>query len=187
MDDAGLIAGLRDGDELAMTEFARRYRTALEHIAAGAISPDLRRRISPESVAQSVCRTFLRRMESNPYVLQDVSSLWSLLCAIVLTKVREKVRYHKRERRRAGREIPLEEAQGVVDAAPSPAELAAFREAFEQVLGDIDHEERRIFELRLYGKTQEEIGAELGCSERTVRRLLGALEQKLRRRLEPRE
>ncbi len=186
MDDTDLIAGLRTGDERAMAEFVQRYRPALERIAAGAIAPELQKRVSPESVAQSVCRTFLRRMESNPYVLRDAGTLWSLLCAIVLTKVREKVRYHKRKRRGVGREVPLDDAKELTDAAtPPPDELVAFHEAFQQVFDEIDEEERQILELRLYGKTQEEIAAELTCSERTVRRLLHALEQKLRSRLDP--
>ena len=184
MDDTDLIEGLRTGHERAMDEFVERYRPALERIAAGAIAPDLRKRVSPESVAQSVCRTFLRRMHANPYELQDAGTLWGLLCAIALTKVREKVRFHRRQRRRTDREVPLEEAGEVADAAAlSPEVSAAFQEGLEQALLEIDAEERRILELRLYGKTQREIATELACSERTVRRLLHGLEEKLRNRL----
>ena len=185
MDDADLISGLLATDEQAMAEFVRRYQPALERIAAGAISPELQRRVSPESVAQSVCRTFLRRMESNPYELRDAGALWSLLCAIVLTKVREKVRFHKRQRRDAGREAPLSEAKGLTDtAAVPPDELVAFQDAFRQIFEEIEDEERQILELRLNGKTQAEIAAEMECSERTVRRLLHGLELKLRDRLD---
>jgi len=176
-----LIRGLREGDEETMTAFVRRYRPALERIASGAISPGLQRRIGPESVAQSVCRTFLRRMGSDSFQLRDADSLWRLLCAIALTKVREKVRFHRRERRGVGREVPLDAAAGVASpGAPPPDEVAAFQEVFELALRELEAEERAVLELRLEGLTQPAIAEELGCSERTVRRLLTNLETRLR-------
>ncbi len=71
MDDRDLIEGLRNGSEQAMNVFVARYRPALERIADGAIAPNLKARISGESVAQSVCRSFLRRMDTNPYEVKD--------------------------------------------------------------------------------------------------------------------
>lgn len=180
MDDSDLIQGLYDGEERAMTAFVERYRPALERIADGAIAPGLRNRISGDSVAQSVCRSFLRRMDADPYELQDADALWRLLCAIALTKVREQVRFHRRERRSTEREVPLEGA-GDVPARSIPAdEVVAFEEELQYVLAKMDDEERRILELRLSGKTQGEIATEMQCSERTVRRLLSGLDQKLR-------
>jgi RNA polymerase sigma-70 factor (ECF subfamily) len=179
MDDTDLIFGLRTGDERALGVFMTRYRPALERIAGSAIGVGLRARITPDSVAQSVCRTFLRRMEQNPYALQDGDALWSLLCAIALTKVRERVRFHRREKRAASREVSIDDAHGVVDPGVGP------EEALEQVLAELGDEERRVLALRLQDKTQEAIAAEVGCSERTVRRLLKALDTRLRERLGP--
>jgi RNA polymerase sigma factor (sigma-70 family) len=179
-----LIEGLRTGDATAMTDFMRDYRPALERIAAGAIPPGMRRRVGPETVAQSVCRTFLRRMEADPFDVSDADSLWRLLCAIALNKARAKIRFHMRERRGVPRDVPIDAAAGVEDPrSPSPEEAAAFQEMLEQALGELDPEERAILELRLGGSTQEEVAAALGCSERTVRRLLAGLEARLKRRL----
>ncbi len=167
-----------------MAAFVQRYRPALERIARGAIAPGLRPRITPDSVAQSVCRTFLRRMDDNPYVLEDGDALWSLLCAIALTKVRERVRYHTREKRDLGRQVPIESAREVADPTHGPDHAVAFHDALETIFAELEEEERRILALRLQGKTQEAIATEAGCSERTVRRILKSLEGRLRRRLD---
>jgi len=178
-----LIDGLRRGDASVMADFVRDYRPALERIAAGAIPRCMRGRVGPESVAQSVCRTFLRRMEVDPFEVGDADALWRLLCAIALNKARAKVRFHLRERRGAARDVPLDRAAEVADGRPTPEDAAAFEETLRQVLDDLDEEERAMVELRLGGSTQEEIAARLGCSERTVRRLLAGLETRLERRL----
>lgn len=180
MDENELIAGLRDGDEQAMNAFVDRYRSSLERIADGAIAPGLRSRISGDSVAQSVCRSFLRRMDVNPYELRDADALWRLLCAIALTKVRERVRFHRRERRTSEREVPLDGAGDVEGQATPPDEAVAFEEELQYVLAKLEDEERRMLELRLEGLTQGEIAREMSCSERTVRRLLHNLDVKLR-------
>lgn len=178
------LEGLRTGEASATAEFVRQYRPALERIAAGAIPQGLRRRVGAETVAQSVCRTFLRRMEADPFDLSDSGALWRLLCAIAVCKAREKIRFHLRERRGAGRDAPLDAAAGVADArGPTPEEAAAFQEMLEQLLLELDEEERSILELRLGGAEQEEVAASLGCSERTVRRLLAGLKAKLERHL----
>jgi RNA polymerase sigma-70 factor (ECF subfamily) len=183
MDEADLIARLRDGDARAMTDFVTHYRPALERVASGAISPALRNRISPDSVAQSVCRTFLDRMDADPFVVRDESRLWSLLCAIALTKVRERVRFHRRHKRSVEREIPIEAAPEPADRGAAPDEAVALRDAFEHLLSELGDEERRILLLKVEGRTQTAIAEEVGCSERTVRRLLHALEQRFRERL----
>jgi hypothetical protein len=67
----------------------------------------VQRRVGPESIAQSVCRTFLRRAGDGQFQVRDEDALWGLLCAIALTKVRERVRFHRRHRRDLGRERPL--------------------------------------------------------------------------------
>ena len=66
-----MIAGLRTGDSVVMTDFFRRYGPSLEKIAAGRIDGGMRRRVGPETIAQSVCRTFLRRAQDDQFALGD--------------------------------------------------------------------------------------------------------------------
>lgn len=179
-----LVAGVRGGDAAALRRFVERYAPAIERFADRAIEPRLRRRFGAESVAQSVCRTFLRRAGDGQFSVTDPGSLWALLAAIALTKVRERRRFHLRQRRRVDREdaVPADDAGGaaLADPEPSPEDVAAFDETFEMLVGSLDEEERRILERRLEGRAPNEIAAELGCSGRTVRRRLGEMETRLR-------
>lgn len=177
---ADWIAGLRDGDPLVLQRFFAEFHPALERLAASRIDPGLRRRVGPESIAQSVCRTFLRRAKAGQFEIVDRDALWGLLLSIALTKVREKVRFHGREKRAAGREVPVERSSAVTDGSPGPDEQAVFADELEHIFATLSDEERAIVDLRLADMSQSAIAAEMGVSERTVRRLMGRLEDRLR-------
>ena len=86
-----LVRGLREGDPQIVEEFCEQYGALLQQLADKHLSEDLRRRVGPEDVVQSVCRTFLRRARAGEFELADSEGLWRLLCAITLTKVHEQV------------------------------------------------------------------------------------------------
>ena len=69
-------------------------------VAAAGRQPDepaLQRRIGPDDIVQSVCRTFFRRSQDGQFELHGTASLWRLLCAITLAKVRHHARFHYQE------------------------------------------------------------------------------------------
>ena len=178
------ITGLRQGDERIVFEFCQRYGPSLERIAAGHMYGRLRRRIDPEDVVQSALRTFLRRAHGGQFKLDDSENLWRLLCAITLTKVREQARFQMRHRRGLDREETGAGRTGgalfnAPDPAPSPAELAEFADSFESLLESLDGEERRIVDLKLQDLRNEEVADRLGCSDRTVRRILSRIQANL--------
>jgi len=182
-----LVDGLRRGDERASEEFFKRYGASLEGLAGKHLSPGVRRRVGPESIAQSVCRTFLRRAQAGEFDVEDGDALWRLLVSIALTKTREKIRYHFRQKRGLDREqgAPADTsaldaaAHQAVDKTPLPDEQAAFAESFQALIEALDDEEREIVDLRLQGLSQVEIAEHKGCAERTVRRILVRVQDKL--------
>ena len=173
-----LIGGLRTGNAEVLQEFMGRYRPALERLASRRIDRGLQRRVGPETIAQSVCRTFMRRTREGQFELTDGESLWGLLCALALTKIREKIRFHRRQKRDIDREVALDGAAEA--AAPSPEAQVAFADQLEHEIASFSEEERLIFDLRLQGSTQEGIAAQAACSESTVRRVLKRMEIRLR-------
>ena len=188
MDDARwdwLISGLRTGDPRAVGEFCKRYGPRLERLADGHLARGpLRRRVSPESVVQSACRTFLRRAGEGQFEVADPDGLWRLLCAITLTKVREQVRFHGQQKRQLGREVhpdgPDDRFAHEPGGEPSALDAVIFAETLEHVIASLqDDEERRVVELRLQDLGTQEAAAELGCSERTVRRILARVRARL--------
>jgi RNA polymerase sigma-70 factor (ECF subfamily) len=191
MDDeaqfARLISGLRSGDEIVVREFCDRYGDLLHRLADRHLPDRLRRRLGPEDVVQSAYRTFLRRARAGEFRLQDSEGLWRLLCAITLTKVREQMRFHLRQKRGLAQEVglptrsPEDSTPGFEPAAtdPSPAAAAEFADQFQRLLNSLDDEERQVVDLKLQDYTNDEVAERLGCSERTVRRLVKRVQAQL--------
>jgi RNA polymerase sigma-70 factor, ECF subfamily len=182
-----LIQGLRDGDPHIVQEFCEQYGDRLQRLAEKHLPAGLRRRLGPEDVVQSACRTFLRRAQGGKFQLGDADNLWGLLCAITLTKVREQARFHLRQKRGLNREEPLHadpQASSVagfqpVDPGPAPDETAEFADQLQHLLASLDEEERQVVDLRLQECTTAEMAERLGCSERTVRRILKRVQTRL--------
>lgn len=172
-------------DEEAMREFWERYGPGLTRIADRRLAPAIRRRVGADDVVQSACRTFVRRLRDGQFELTDTERLWSLLVAITLTKVRQHVRFHLRHRRNPGREQPIGEGRETDATAPVPApeptpdEVVAFAEQLESLIDSMSDEEGDLVRLRLEGCTNDEAAERLGCSERTVRRLLKRVQTRL--------
>jgi RNA polymerase sigma factor (sigma-70 family) len=188
-----LIQGLRDGDRDVVREFCEQYGEPLHRVADQHLPAGLRRRVGPEDVVQSACRTFLRRARGGEFQFRDSEDLWRLLCAITLTKVREQARFHLRQRRGLDREeqaLPTSSDDSVpgfhpIAPGPSPAEAVAFADQFQHVLAALDEEERQVVDLKLQECTNEEIAQRLNSSERTVRRILKRVQLRLARAFEP--
>jgi RNA polymerase sigma-70 factor (ECF subfamily) len=182
------VRRLADGEEAVVVEFWRDYGGRLEALAAGYLSSRMRRREGPEDVVQSVCRTFLRRNREGQFELAGPDSLWRLLCAITLAKVREKVRFHGREKRKIDRERYLDDSRAsdspLVSHEPTPAEAAEFADQMQRLFHGMDDEERQVVTMKLEQYTHPEIADRLGCSERTVRRIVKRVQEHLKRVLE---
>jgi RNA polymerase sigma factor (sigma-70 family) len=185
--EAALFAKLRSGDEAAVGEFCRRYGPLLERLAERRLAGGLRRRVGPDDVAQSVCRTFVRRAARGEFEIADGGALWSLLCAIALTKIREQARFHLRHKRSLRDERHFDSVDGSgdrrlpesADVGPAPDDAAEAADVFDRLVAAFDEEERQIIELRLQDFTLEEIAARMECSERTVRRFMKRVQERL--------
>ena len=91
-----LLASLRDSEEEVFPdidfgklerEFWERFGAALERLADRHLAGGMRRRLGPEDVVQSACRSFFRRARLGQFQMEDSGALWRILCAITLTKV----------------------------------------------------------------------------------------------------
>ena len=180
-----MVAGLRSGNSVVIRQFCHQYGGALERLAERNLASGLRRRVGADDVAQSACRTFLRRAQIGEFELSDSEGLWGLLCAITLTKVREQTRFHLREKRGLHREVHHATGASAGDstggpsvffdrpaAEPSPDDAAEFTDQFTRLVESLDEEERQLVDLKLQQFTNDEIAERMGCSERTVRRIL---------------
>ena len=108
-----MLRGLVDGDGQAYAEFWDRYGERLNRIANRHLPRQLHRRVQPEDVVQSVCRTFFRRMSEGRFELGKNEQLWPLLCAITLNKVRMQIRFQLQGKRHVAREVRFRSGEHV--------------------------------------------------------------------------
>lgn len=185
---AEFVSGLVAGDEQAYGQFWERYGRRLSAVAKNSFPAGLNRRLAPEDIVQSTCRSFFHRVTTGRLQLSDGESLWRLLCAITLNKTRMKQRFHLAQRRAANREqnAQPETTDGSVlafdphDEGQTPDEVVMFSEQLQHVMEMLDETEQRILQLKLADHTNDEIAAQVERSERTVRRVLQRLQDKLR-------
>jgi RNA polymerase sigma factor (sigma-70 family) len=149
------------------------------------------RRVGPDDVAQSVCRTFLRRAQIGEFEFADNKALWGILCAITLTKTRDQMRFHLRGKRGLNREVHPSDDDSIggksafFNARPTteatPADAAEFADQFTRLIESLDDEGRLLVDLKLQQCTTPEIAERMGLSERTVRRILKRVQATLTR------
>ena len=184
-----LVTRYRAGDERAADELFRRYVGRLTVLARSRLSSRIARRVDPEDVVLSAYRSFFIRSRDGRLRLEQSGDLWRILVAITLNKLHRTVAHHRAQRRDIARDEPGEpavlEASGILNpTAPVRAEEAvALAELLEKVLSELEPQARFVLELRLKDYQVQEIASVIGRSERTVRRTLQGIEERLTRYL----
>lgn len=182
------IKGLAEGSVTAQEQFWERYGKRLDLVTRKHFPPGLNRRLAPEDIVQSTCRSFFTRIVAGKLEVSDRDSLWGLLCAITLNKTRMKQRYHLAQRRALNREQDVQlvsrtDGEGAsyepASSAQAPDEAVIFAEQLERVMDMLDATEKQILQLKLDNYRNEEIAAKVNRSDRTVRRVVERLQEKL--------
>jgi RNA polymerase sigma-70 factor (ECF subfamily) len=176
-----------DADQAA-TDVFHRYEGRLVALARSRLSARLAQRIDPEDVVQSAYRSFFTEIHDGTYDVRPGADLWQLLATITLHKLQRQVQRHSAQKRAVqreehfGSEDTLLRMQAHLSApGPSPMEAASLVDEMEQLLLRFDDSERSILELRLQGYTLDEVARQVGCTERTVRRILDRIKSHLER------
>lgn len=180
-----LMVQLRAGEEQAATAIFQRFANRLVGLARGRLNADLRRKVDPEDVLQSVFKSFFRRHAETPFDFAGWDSIWAVLIVLTVRKCGRRVETFHAAKRDARREVPLpgggESSWGQDPAGrePTPAEVAMLTETLEALMRDLDEHARRILSLRLQGYQIAEIAGEVGLTERTVQRAMRKVRDRL--------
>jgi RNA polymerase sigma-70 factor (ECF subfamily) len=180
------VARLQSNGDVAAEELFGRFTHQLIALALRHVGAELRHKVDPEDVVQSVYKSFFMRYGDGKLNAVNWNSLWGLLTLITVRKCAERAAHHYAGCRDATREVvqprQSESAQGLepFGREPTPFEAAVLSETVEQLLSRLDQEEQPILEMSLQGYTTREISERVGRAERTVR----LLREGIRRRLE---
>ncbi|QDU21291.1 RNA polymerase sigma factor [Urbifossiella limnaea] len=176
--DASLLGRFRRGEGDAATELYLRYARRLRAVAEAQTAPDLRRRLDPDDIVQSVFRTFFRRAAAGQYDVPAGEELWKLFLVIGLNKVRAVAAHH----RAAKRDVAATGGDITSAAAPESDDesLTALRLTIDEILARLPPAYREVVELRVAGHEVAEIAAQTGRAKRSVERILQEFRESLR-------
>jgi RNA polymerase sigma-70 factor (ECF subfamily) len=177
-----LIARLQAGDDGAAGEVVRRFTRRLAALARTHLDTQIRAKMDPEDLVQSVYKSFFRRQRDGQFDLDGWDAVWTLLVVITVRKCASQAEYFRAERRNPERERGPA-AWGPIDREPTPAEAVALAETVADLLRGVGPADRPILELSLQGYTVKEICAQLGRAERTVWRVRERARNRLLRQM----
>lgn len=186
---ADLMARLGRGDEAAATEIFQRFAHRLIGLAKSRLHQFSPQKVDPEDVMQSVLKSFFLRHKEEQFEVRDWDGLWGLLTFVTLRKCGHRIEYLRAACRDVRREITRQPAGDelspgweAIAREPTPSEAAMLAETVEQLMNKLGPRDRDILALSLQGHTTPEISAQVGCTERTVQRILAGIKKWLEER-----
>ncbi len=177
---------LRGGDQQVARDVFERFVRRLIALAGSRLPPRMRRKVDPEDVVQSVFRGFFQGHAADQYQIPDWERLWGLLAAITINKCEHVVEHYQAGRRNVSAEASAVEPAvesftggDIASPDPTPDQIAIFDETILSLLKEFDERNGRVFLLILQGWSIADITIEIPCSERTARRVLDRVRQRL--------
>ena len=171
-----LLDGLRRGEQDAATRLYAAYAERIRGVIIGRYAGVLASRLDPDDVMQSTFRVFIQAMRRGMYSVPDADSLWNLLAAIALNKLRTAISFHQAARRdvRATGQLLGPEA---VEVFLRPGQMDG---TICEILEQLPTSCRFVAQFRLDGYEVAEIATKLALSKRSVERLLQRCRERLR-------
>jgi DNA-directed RNA polymerase specialized sigma24 family protein len=176
---------LQAGDRAAVQKLWEAYFRRLVGLARGKLHGTPRKAADEEDVALSAFDSFCRGAEAGRFPrLGDRADLWQLLVVITARKAADLAAHARRKKRDFRRAQPLDgtDTDGggegpafaeLIAREPDPAFAAQVAEECRRLLDKLDDAElRKIALLKMEGRTNEEVGAEVDRAVVTVERRL---------------
>jgi RNA polymerase sigma-70 factor (ECF subfamily) len=177
-----LMARLKQGQDDAAAQVFRRFAGRLIALARSQLGPQIRQKEDPEDVLQSVFTSFFTRYAEGQFGDFDSwDNLWAMLVVLTQRKCGRRLDYFHAARRDVQREVagpaPSGSDLGLSADDPTPSEAAMLTETVERLMNSLEGRHRQILALSLQGCSPAEISAQVGCTERTVYRVLDTVKQ----------
>jgi RNA polymerase sigma-70 factor (ECF subfamily) len=189
-DLAGLVERVKIGDEAAIRDLIRRFEKDVRTIVRVRLPQSLRSQFDSMDFVQAVWQSVLTSEVQDLGRFTTAQHLRGFLAGVARNKVFEEYRRRTRTRkyslkreeplyvRRGDRDVPRE----VPAPDPTPSQDAQARDRLAQLVAGRTPQEAEVVELRLQGLTFEEISEQTGLSERSVRRIIEAIRQRMEAR-----
>ena len=168
--DQDLLDRVAGGDSAAACNIVRGYSKRLVSLCRSRISGRIARRIDPEDVVQSAFGSFFRQAADRKYSLDDEQPLWNLLATITINKLRHRQAFHLARKRSVEQEESLSEFGDVaIKSSDEGRAVELLLEELEAIRVQFEPRQREIVVMKLEGRSNSEIAAATGRTDRTVR------------------
>jgi RNA polymerase sigma-70 factor (ECF subfamily) len=193
MDDvdlAGLLERVRAGDAASIRDLIQRFEGELRAMVRGRLPQALRSKFDSMDFVQAIWESVLINDGQDLDRFTSPQHFRAFLAGVARNKVFAEHRKRTRTRRynlkreeplyvrRGGREEPLE----LQSPDPTPSQDAQARDRYAQLVAGRSPREVEVVELRRQGLTFEEIAARTGLNERSVRRIIDAIRERMEAR-----
>jgi RNA polymerase sigma-70 factor (ECF subfamily) len=180
-----LMAQLRHGQNEAAARVFDRFAQRLITLARKQLDQHILQKMDPEDVVQSVFRSFFARNATGQLGdFETWDNLWGLLVIMTQRKCGRRMDYFHAARRDVDREVspepPTDQSSsnlGFPDDEPTPLEAAMLTETIEYLMNSLEDRHRQILALSLQGYAPAEVSSQVGCTERTVYRVLARVKE----------
>jgi RNA polymerase sigma factor (sigma-70 family) len=183
-----LYRQLSSGDATAAGLLWRRFFPRIAALAQKTLSGRPQRVAEADDAAQSAFVAFWQQAGRGDFGGQvDRDNLWAILASITVRKALKQVRREQAQKRGGGKVVGEDQLEAMESAGRPLEQLMGSIPAqemdlcCEELLLELDEEQRQIALLRLMGYSTLEISQQLGCTQRKVQRKL----ELLRLRWEP--
>jgi RNA polymerase sigma factor (sigma-70 family) len=181
------LARIREGDPAAASELVVSFTPVLRRVVRVRLArARLVRLLDPLDVCQAALGSFFARVTAGWPPVTSADELKAVLVTIARNKIRDEARRHTAVRRDHRRVVPSG-AEGRLDRAeardPSPCEVVAWKELYEQAMRHLGADERALLEERLAGRSWPAIAADRGAPAGALRQKLNRAVRRVRRQL----
>jgi RNA polymerase sigma factor (sigma-70 family) len=174
-----LLDALNSGDPGAAEQVLRTYGPYLRILVRRELRAELRAKFDTSDVVQSVWADLLVGIKKGGWHFTDRAHLHAFLIRLTKNRFIDLYRKHSpalaHEEYLAGNAI----AEMATGDLPRPSEVAQGNELWERILALCPSNHRALVQMKLEGRTAEDIAASTGLHPNSVRRILGDLARRL--------
>jgi RNA polymerase sigma factor (sigma-70 family) len=190
VDFAGLIESARLGDEAAVAALLGRFESEIRLMVRVRLPRALRNQFDSMDFVQAVWTSVFAVKPDDVGKFADIGQFRGFLAGVARNKVYEEHRRRTRTKKyELGREERLYVRKGERDVPrevpapdPTPSEEVQAGDRFGQLIRGRTAEEVQIVDLRRQGLTFDEIAERLGTNERSVRRVIDSIRERMEAR-----
>jgi RNA polymerase sigma-70 factor (ECF subfamily) len=189
-DLAGLVERVKAGDADAIRDFVRRFEGEVRAMVRGRLPQVLRSQFDSMDFVQAIWESVLINDGQDMAQFTNEQHVRAFLAGVARNKVYAEHRKRTRTRRyNLKREEPLyirrggrEQPRDVQSPDPTPSQDAQVGDRYAQLVAGRSAKEVEVIELRRQGLTFDEIAERTGIGERSVRRIIDSIRERMEAR-----